>query len=136
MSTESASSAAWECACDIELAFVDTPYQTLMEIVADLDLKGVTIEDHTTRGWGSVVAREDEWVGDRRNIWMLIREFVGPLRMAIQLVSQRHQSSVIMRIAVYHSTYTYTLFLDHETSKLLGEVGVDVEITLYPAHTE
>jgi hypothetical protein len=98
---------------------------------------GYAIEDKSDRGWGCVISLDHSWQGDRREVSALIVEFIELLHpIIISVVNSHANSTAMVRLGVYYSTYTLTLLLNKTVHKLLGEMGVELEISTYPSDEE
>lgn len=129
----------WECECDIELIFVHISYRVLLSIVRPFALnalEGMVMEDRTNKKWGSVIARDSTWIGDRREINTLILEFIRQLHGPIQTVINSYQSPIILRLGIYHKSYEFTLRLNSKISQIFSENGIDLEISIYPSYED
>lgn len=124
----------WQCSCDIEIAFPDISFGALKGLAAGLLPNGYSIEDKSDRGWGCVISLDHSWQGDRRQVSGLIVEFIELFRpIIISVVKNQANSTPIVRLGVYHSTWGLTLLLSKTVHKCLGEMDVELEISTYPS---
>lgn len=123
----------WKCSCDIELVFPNAKFELLEKIASAAAFSaGYCLEDRSDRGWGSVIARDESWLGDRRDISALVVEFLLPFKfLSTSLVELN--SPVIVRLGVYYGTFTLTIQLNREALLCLEQLGAEIEISTYPA---
>ncbi len=131
------SSQQWDCSCDIEIAFIDLSVNELHQIIDNFQIKGYSLEDKSHLGWGSVISRDEEWVGDRRKISYLIGGFLSEFDDVIRAVHKSFPKiKSILRIGVYYDSFSLTLPFYQDSIKHMEQAGVDVEVSLYPSTTE
>ncbi len=122
----------WICSCDIEFAFVDLVNKSSLKIIRSFEDDEYSVEDKSHLGWGITISRNSEWVGDRRNISELIR---GLLSKVINITNYLNENDIccspIIRIGIYHESYSFTTSLDSELMNQLGELSIDIEFSVY-----
>lgn len=125
----------WSCSCDIELAYTGIELDTVVKQLHALLTQGYSIEDKSASGWGCVISRDEEWVGDRRKLSELINQFlVDNNKIFKALNSQKKSPEPVLRIGIYYDSYTFTIPLSSDCFKGLVELNFSCEISMYPAH--
>lgn len=95
---------------------------------------GYRIEDKRNLGWGYVISRDDEWVMDRRMISTAVNQFLIDTEAVISKVKGKHpRVKPILRMGFYYDSYTFTMNFFNESIKQMSEIGIDLELSLYPS---
>lgn len=122
----------WECSCDIEIVFHGIEHHDFIRIAKGLPIE-YELQDKKNLGWGSVILRKECWEGDRRNISDLIINFVSPLFTTINRLRSYIDERPLLRIGVYHTTYTITISIKENALRCLAKLDLDMEISAYPS---
>lgn len=112
---------------DLELALTDPACILLEEIQAQLPAEFYA-EDRSNRDWGLVIRATRAIpvdVGDA------IELFLVPLRPISNII---RQAGAVLRVGVFYDTVTCTLQI--RSCKDLGEMGISLEISVYPSSDE
>ncbi len=124
----------WDCSSDIEIAFIGLDADKFFMIIDDLKMNDYSLEDKTSSGWGCVISRDDEWIGDRRKLSDLIEKFLIEIGDVIRMVFDNYpEIKPILRVGVYYSSYTLTLPFSQESIKSMEQANIDFELSLYPS---
>lgn len=120
--------------CDIEAAFLDISFQELVKFLGDAQLPGCSCEDKKELGWGAVVSKDEETFGYRQEISSFVVEFLHGFSSSIKEIRRQNpKSRIIVRVGVYHETYSFTFCLDLKLINQLQYLGVELEISTYPS---
>jgi hypothetical protein len=134
MSIDSSLSKQWECSCDIELALIKPIDENLLIFINSYVVEGYSVENKNDLGWGYVISKDEEWVGDRRKISDLICRFLSDIEAIILRVRDvRPKIDPILRIGLYYGSYTFTINLLKESINKMERAGVELELSLYPS---
>jgi hypothetical protein len=126
----------WDCSSDIEVAFIGLDADKFFMIIDDFKMKDYSLEDKTSSGWGCVISRNDEWIGDKRKLSNLIGEFLTEIDDVIRIVHDKYpEIKPVLRVGVYYSSYTLTLPFSQESIKSMEQADIDFELSLYPTQS-
>lgn len=124
----------WLCSYDIELAFTDLEFDVVLKKINCCIAEGYSIEDKSSLGWGCVVSRDDEWVGDRRELSALIDQFLNDIGSLLSALRSRLEfSDPVLRIGIYYDSYTLTIPLSSECLERIAKSNINIELSVYPS---
>ena len=123
----------WDCSCDIEISFPGLSFDELVELSAKLPQLKYLVSDKTDQGWGCVIELRDCWSGDRREVSLLIVDFLASVQALVNDVAQSLTGKPILRLGIYHETFSFTLQLDSSALASISVCGAELMVSLYPA---
>ena len=123
------------CELAVELCFRGASADVLERLQETLP-DNFVYEDLSARGWGPSVVRVENWVGDRKHLSELIISLFASLAHVVDAYAHAHQARPLLRLGIFHQTFTFTFALSSEAAACLTTAGAELMATLYPSSDE